>query len=222
MPVTKASLSLPPARLAAFFARSSGTVMVSKCTDSERPVMRGLSGCVAGRRTRPMEAARSAVLPTACTGSERAFAAPDVTEAAERFAIPIWRRRACWNASTIRSGWLITWISGGSGIGRSGAFGSRSSSSSWSCMPPTPSVMAWWSLSTIADWRSARPSTTTARHSGRARSKPLIATGSAIDITSRIVPLPGAFTHHRWKCRSKCGSTSQRGGATDIGLARTR
>ena len=54
-PVTKVSLSVPPIRLPAFLARSSGRVMVSRWFDSERPVISGDIGALTGLRTRATE-----------------------------------------------------------------------------------------------------------------------------------------------------------------------
>jgi hypothetical protein len=55
-------------------------------------------------------------------------------------------------------------------------------------MPPTPSVMEWWILVIKALRSPSRPSTTTNSHNGRARSKPCMATGSAMSNTWRRQP----------------------------------
>ena len=141
-----------------------------------------------------------------------------------RCAIPSARRRR-WSSErpTSPSG-----VNTGSSLERRrrgpGAAGSRSRSNSImsSFMPPTPSVIEWWTLMIIADPPPTSPSTTVYSHSGRARSKPAIAALRATSSTASKSPGSGARIRRRWYDRSKFGSADQCGGPTRSSGVTTR
>src|SRR5207237_1047611 len=82
---TNASFSLPLTALAAAFSSASGAVTVSRCTDSERSRMSGLSGASTGRMRRAVERAS----PTPVASEPRGWRATVAVRAAARRAGPV-------------------------------------------------------------------------------------------------------------------------------------
>ena len=141
-----------------------------------------------GRRARacgrPTRGVGGSAWPTA-TG---AVAMPVSAPTADRPSA--WRCRGCGAArDRARRGTARAGSSRGSRALRAcrGSTAWRSSSNMTSAIftAPTPSVMAWWIFMMIAALPSARSSTTVNSHSGRARSKPCMAIGSARSSTDR-------------------------------------
>ena len=185
--------------------------------------MSGESGAVAGATMRATDAAVAPARSTVPAGSPSADRRPPTTVPAERIAMPRLRRRSWSIASQNRPTWPRTAASGAPGMSSSSPVARSSSNITRAiCTAPTPSVMAWWTLRISAAWSPSRPSATVISQSGRARSKPCIAMGSARSSTDRTLRSPPARTKRRWKSRSKLGSTSQRGGAIESGFERTR
>ena len=167
---------------------------------SERLVMMGLSGVVAGRSMRAADATVAPTSWTAAAGSAAARMTARRTAEGKRRAMPSWRRRSWPKASPKRSRRLRTWTTGAAGRGRGGPGGTRSRSKR--TIPiftaPTPSVMEWWIFMTTAAVSSVRPSMTVISHSGRSRSNPCMAMGPAACMTWTTSWEPAALVQRRW------------------------
>jgi hypothetical protein len=88
MAATKASLSLPPARRPAAFMSASGTVRVWNWTESDRLVMSGERGSLAGARRRAAELIVSPTRTPTPTGSAAVSRAAWEAMPSDRFAMP--------------------------------------------------------------------------------------------------------------------------------------
>ena len=87
----------------------------------------------------------------------------------------------------------------GSGQGARGAgWRSVSKRTDCSCMPPTPSVIAWLNFVISAARPSSTPSTSVNSHSGRVVSSGAISVVSTRSRTSRNVPGAGARIRRTW------------------------
>ena len=188
--------------------------------------MSGDIGDVAGASRRLTERAVIATFAAAPTGSRTAANAFDVTRPGVRRAMPSIRRLVCESES--RTSATVPNVSGAGTAGRSSSSSSspgsrsRSTSSVSSAIPPTPSVIEWWTFIASAARSPSSPSKSVNSHSGRARSNALDAIGWSA--SSNVGASPGGVRRRwrRWKSRSNVASVAQRGGPMRNGGDRTR
>ena len=159
-----------------------------------------------------MELPTSAAWPIDSRGCRATDSAPCTASVTTRRAMPTARRRRCPSDLNTRSAAVKVRISSTPSSGP-GSTGSRSKSKSMrsSFIPPTPSVIEWWTFNTIAARPSASPSTRVYSHNGRERSNPAIAAVRARSSTASSVG-SHTRTRRRWYMRSKFGSPDQWGG----------
>jgi hypothetical protein len=192
-------LSVAPAPFAAALNSANGTATASNRVLSERSVIKGLNGVVAGFTTRAIEPVVRPSCSIVRRGSRnsspavRSDARP--SRAPVRASLPMrWANdRAPGTAHSGDTTWCAACAGADNAVVSSTA-GSASRSTMWAsnCTMPRPSAMAWCTFITNAARLPGSPSTTHSSHNGRSLSKDRAARRWAWSSTSRsVIRRPG-------------------------------
>ena len=104
---------------------------------------------------------------------------------------------------------------------RAGTSGDRSRMTDSSSVPDTPSTRQWWTLDTMAQRPSSRPSTIQISHSGLVRSSCWDMTRPTSRRSPASPPGAGRAVWRTWYSMLKCGSSAHTGRPSDSGTVAT-